>query len=268
MWRVVGSREWVMVTLLLGAVALACRPTPREHPVPTGNAARPGPPSGRAPVVRPLDEKPLYSHKNEELIVRDFFRDRRNGFFLDVGCAWPITHSNTYYLEKHLDWSGVAVDALAEYGPAWRQKRPRSRFFSYLVSDHSDTIEPFYRSELPSVSSALKPRVAGRRDQGQEVPFQEIRVPTITLTRLLEQENVSRVDFLSLDIEGAELAALAGFDIARFRPELVCVEAKPTARDPLAAYFETHGYRRLERYLEHDQVNHYFAPKRTRASAD
>ncbi len=47
-----------------------------------------------------LSEKKLYSPFDEELIIRDFFRDRKGGFFLDVGCAWPIDANNTYYLER------------------------------------------------------------------------------------------------------------------------------------------------------------------------
>jgi len=49
-------------------------------------------------------------------------------------------------------------------------------------------------------------------------------VSTITLDDLLGREGVAHVDFLSLDIEGAEPAALAGFSIGRFQPALACVE--------------------------------------------
>ena len=62
-------------------------------------------------------EEKLYSQGNEELIVRDFFQDRRGGFFLDVGAAHFKRNSTTYYLDKHLGWSGIAIDALKEYAP-------------------------------------------------------------------------------------------------------------------------------------------------------
>ena len=42
-----------------------------------------------------LAEEKRYSLFDEELIIRDFFQDRRDGVFLDVGCAWPIGASNT-----------------------------------------------------------------------------------------------------------------------------------------------------------------------------
>jgi hypothetical protein len=65
-----------------------------------------------------------------------------------------------------------------------------------------------------------------------------------------------------MDIEGAELIALAGFDIERYRPDLACVEAKPMNREPLQEYFDAHGYSRLERYLKHDPFNYYYRPKK------
>lgn len=210
--------------------------------------------------TRPLDilgsESVRYSQGKEELIIRDFFQDQRDGFFVDVGCALPEHNSTTYYLERHLGWSGIAIDALAEYRPKWRQMRPRSRFFAYLVTDHSGTEDPFYRAKWTEVSS-IEP---GRVLAGKEMEMKEIRVPSITLNDLLDQNGVEKIDFLSMDIEKSEPAALRGFDIDRFKPRLVCVEMDESTRDQINAYFAEHDYRRLEEYDEHDTVNAYFAP--------
>ena len=202
-------------------------------------------------------ETKVYSQGNEELIIRDFFQDRRNGVFLDVGCAWPMKYNNTYYLEERLGWHGIGVDGLPDYAALWARYRQPSRFFNYIVTDHSDTIEIFYRSELLGISSA-RPRPG---PGGHEIKYQELQVPTITLTKLLDQAGVPRIDFLSMDIEGFEPLALAGFDIERFRPQLACVEAHIENRKKIVAYFAAHGYARIERYLAYDQVNYYFTPK-------
>jgi FkbM family methyltransferase len=224
--------------------------------------ARPGKPGASPPAHRNIlaTEKKLYSQSDEELIIRDFFQDRRGGFFLDVGCARPITNSNTYYLEKHLGWSGIGVDGLPEYAKKWRNLRPRSRFFNYLVTDRVADALPFYRSSLPGIS-APQPL---RAPSGQLVPTEEIQVPGITLDRLLDDNGVTRIDFLSMDIEGFEPPALAGFDIRRFHPELACIEVKAPTRAAILAYFRKNGYRQIERYLERDQVNYYFTPAATR----
>ena len=201
----------------------------------------------------------LYSNHNVELIARDFFQDRRGGFYLDVGCWHPIKDSNTYYLEEHLGWHGIGVDALPELAPKWKRHRRESRFLNYIVTDHAGTVEPFYRVELSDISQVEKP---ARGPGGDPVRSEEIMVPTITLTDLLERNGVTKIDFFSIDIEGHEPAALVGFDIDRFQPALVCIEAKPKNREFIVKYFTDHGYERLERYRKYDEVNYYFTPKR------
>jgi FkbM family methyltransferase len=242
---------------VLACLLAACTRDSDREPLPVGSPRAATVDQERLSPARILSGKPQYSQHNEELIIRHFFKDRRDGFFLDVGCASPIAHSNTYYLEHHLGWSGIGVDALAEYAPAWQIKRPRSKFLSYLVTDHAEAVEPFYRAPQRGTSSSLKDWKRPGRDPTK---VEKILVPTITLNRLLEQNGVKRIDFLSMDIEGAEPQALAGFDIERFRPELACVEAKPQNRAKILKYFAGHGYRRLHRYIQFDAVNYYFTP--------
>ena len=174
----------------------------------------------------------------------------RDGVFLDVGAAWPVHYSNTYYLESELGWSGIAVDAFAEHASRWRNRRPKSKFFNFIVTDHSGADESFYRSkEGKRIGiSTLTPE----EGLGPSTEFDEIQVPTITLTELLDQAGVSKIDLLSIDIEGHELTALAGFDIDRFKPELVCIEVHAQARAPVTEYFAAEGYERIERYDEYD----------------
>ncbi len=229
-------------------LALACSPdeAPRQDIVGTG--------------------KKLYSQFDEELIIRDFFEDRPDGVFLDIGSAHPRKFSTTYYLEKHLGWSGVAVDALASYAPAYERLRPRTRFFSYIVTDHEGTLEKFFVVHAaPGLSSTIEDRTF----RGTQLQQEEIRVPTITLDRLLDDAGVERIDFLSMDIEMGAPKALNGFDIRRFRPELVCIESgrrEDGSRDEeynrrLNAWFEDHGYVRIERHDAFDDVNWYFSPR-------
>lgn len=210
----------------------------------------------------PGPEKKLYSQFNEELIIRDFFQDRRNGFFLDVGSSKPIENSTTYYLEKHLGWSGIGVDALREHAPAYQKERPATKFFTFIITDHSGTIEEFYRVVgVTELSSTIKDREL----LGKKLQTETIRVPTITLDDLLEQNGVTEIDFMSMDIEGGAPKALAGFDIEKYRPELVCIEA-PGLEGFIEKYFAEHRYQRIDKYLKYDRVNWYYTPVSSDAS--
>lgn len=207
-----------------------------------------------------LCEKSRYSQGKEEVVIRDFFQDRRGGVFLDVGSADPIRGSTSYYLEEHLEWTGIAVDALAEYQARYSELRPATRFFAYIVTDQDGTKQEFYRvTKAPDASSTIK----DRKWRGHALETETLLVPTITLNTLLDREGVVQIDFLSMDIERGAPKALAGFDIRRFAPKLVCIEAGNSGlyRMALVKYFEDHGYRRIDRYLEHDPANWYYAPR-------
>lgn len=203
-----------------------------------------------------LGQQPLYSQHKEELIVRHFFRDRRDGVYLDVGAFHWKRWSTTYYLEKHLGWTGVAVDPLPEVEPGWRRNRPGAQFFRYIVSDQSGEIATLYGAG--GLSSTDAGHLADFGAPEVEPVLHE--VTTITLDDLLAQAGIERIDFLSMDIEGGEPAALAGFAIELFRPELVCIEATERIRDAIQSYFAAHGYQRIDAYLAWDEVNWYFAP--------
>ncbi|MBW2267699.1 MAG: FkbM family methyltransferase [Deltaproteobacteria bacterium] len=210
-----------------------------------------------------LAGEPLYSQNKEELIVRHFFGDRRDGVYLDVGAFHWRRWSTTYYLEEHLGWSGVAVDALPEVAEGWRRNRPGAQFFQYIVTDHSGSIETLYGAGgLSSIHEDHLESYAG-----EKIETQRFQVPTITLDELLELAGVEHIDFLSMDIEQAEPLALAGFDIERFRPALVCIEATESIRKEIAAYFARHGYERIDAYLEWDTVNWYYTPRDADGSA-
>ncbi len=201
-----------------------------------------------------------YSEGNEEIIIRHFFADRRDGFFLDVGAYHYKDKSNTYFLEKNLGWRGIAIDANSEFERGYLENRPNTRFFAFFVSDKSDERADFYIVRDPghlTKSTAVPYFVEGRETEKREVP-------TIKLDDLLAKLGISGIDFFNLDIELWEPHALAGFDIEKYRPRLVCVEAHVEVRPEILKYFAEHGYRRLDQYLLFDERNWYFAPAASR----
>jgi FkbM family methyltransferase len=195
-----------------------------------------------------------YSQFNEELIVRHFFGDERGGVFVDVGCSHWKKHSTTYFLEAHLGWSGVGIDALPKLAAGYERNRPHTRFLNYIVTDHSGGVETLY------VGGPVSSTAEGHVEQWvAENPREPIEVPAITLDDALDQAGIAHIDFLSMDIEGGEAKALAGFDIARFRPRLVGIEVTETNEAAVSGYFEQHGYTLLERYRPYDLLNRYYA---------
>ena len=197
-----------------------------------------------------------YSENAEEWIIRDFFNGKRGGFFVDIGANHYQRFSKTYYLESELGWSGIAVDPLREFAAGYEQHRPRTKFFPLFVSDQSDELARLYvisDNTLVASSNEEFTRLFGDPDRIESIP-------TVALSDLLDREGVASIDFLSMDIELNEPKALAGFDIQRHRPTLVCVEGLLPVRQVILDYFTRNGYVLLGKYLRADQENLYFTP--------
>lgn len=94
------------------------------------------------------------SQIEQDKFVEHILNGKRDGTFLDVGCHhWQVI-SNTCYLEKHLDWSGVGIDLEPFYQEGWLMNRPRSTFV------HADATNLNYDSlcdayELPQTIDYL-----------------------------------------------------------------------------------------------------------------
>lgn len=208
-----------------------------------------------APLARKYGNS-RFSENMEEWIIRDYFQDRRDGVFLDVGANHYRDMSNTYFLESVLGWSGVAVDALEEFAADYRAHRPRTKFVAMFASDVADSSVQFFVAEQNKLVSS-----ASREFTVKEgAPGVARTVPTTTLNAVLEQAGISRIDFMSMDIELAEPKALAGFDIGKYQPRLVCIEAHQEVRQQILDYFARHGYTVIGAYLRVDPRNLYFTP--------
>ena len=53
--------------------------------------------------------KQSYSCLGEDLIVNNFFKKKKNGFYVDVGSYHPFFWNNTYLLYKK-NWNGINID--------------------------------------------------------------------------------------------------------------------------------------------------------------
>jgi len=208
--------------------------------------------------LRRLEEKyggERSSLLGEEWIIRDFFQDRRDGVFVDVGANDYRWASNTYYLETTLGWSGLAIEPQTRFAADYARHRPRTTFIPAFVSSTSDRNVELYVPPDNLLASSSK-EFAAQADAAVDV----VTVRTATLDDILDSHRIERLDFLNMDIELAEPEALAGFSIDRFRPALVCIEGHLEVRQQILDYFARHGYVLIGDYLRADAHNLWFKP--------
>ena len=166
-------------------------------------------------------KKNSYAMDNEDTAILDYFKDKKNGFYVDIGCYHPIHRNNTYLLHMQ-NWSGINVDTSQFSIDLFDYMRPKDLNYHCAISDKNENIKLFYQKELSQLSTTEKSQ-AEKVFQGN---IKQKEINAFTLDEILSRGKYknSKIDFLDIDVEGADLKVLRGLSFEKFKPELVCVE--------------------------------------------
>ena len=191
---------------------------------------------------------------------------KRNGYFIDLACADGVNLSNTYVLEKHLGWKGLLIDANPKYRESIISNRS-STYLDYCVSDRDNEIIKF-RIDNGMLSGIVSDDFDNnKKTRGTELKNAEIiKLKTKTLTSILNECKAPElIDFMSLDIEGAELPAIKGLDFSKYLIMVICIE-RPNLE--LALLLDKLGYRQIkfinqDMFFVHEQFENNYGFKVT-----
>ncbi len=211
-------------------------------------------------VLRRLNERfILHSFALDRLDVklRPFLR-RDDAFFIEAGANDGIEQSNTLYLERYRGWRGLLVEPFPELAARCRANRPHSivEHAALVPFDHpSDTVVMRYCDLMSVVKGGMRSEAeelehVRRGSEIQRVETREVVCPARTLSSILDQHGIERVDLFSLDVEGYELNVLKGLDLARHRPRLMLIEAR--YREEIDAYLRARDYLPIAELSHHD----------------
>ena len=158
---------------------------------------------------------------NEDTAVLNYFKNKRNGFYVDVGCYHPIHRNNTYLLHKK-NWNGINIDTSEFSIDLFNFIRPKDLNYNCAISNKNEIIKLFYQKKLSQLSTT-------EIDQAKIVfqgDIKETEIQAFTLDEILNRDKYKnfKIDFLDIDVEGADLKVLEGLSFEIYKPELVCVE--------------------------------------------
>jgi FkbM family methyltransferase len=166
-------------------------------------------------------KKKSYAMNNEDTAILKYFKDKKNGFYVDVGCYHPIHRNNTHLLHMQ-NWSGVNIDTSQFSIDLFNFMRPKDLNYNCAISDKNKNIKLFYQKELSQLSTIEK----GQAESVFQGEIKEKEIEAFTLDEILSRDKYkdSKIDLLDIDVEGADLKVLRGLSFDKFKPELVCVE--------------------------------------------
>jgi Methyltransferase FkbM domain len=184
-----------------------------------------------------------FSQHGEDRFLAEYFSSKELGYYVDIGASHPFRISNTYSLYRK-GWNGIAVDPIPAFKLLYRVWRPRDKFLNLGIAPQGGLLN--YFELIPSVLSSFDANyVESLRAKGRAEILTKYDVAVITPNELFEV-NVggSRVDFMSIDVEGLDLRILQALDFSRFRPGLICVEFNSDEEgDNLINFFKSVDYK-------------------------
>lgn len=163
-----------------------------------------------------------YAQNFEDVMLWRALKHVGQGFYIDVGAAWPEMHSVTKAFYER-GWQGINIEPNTHLLQQCIAHRTRDINLGVALSDHHGSAEMFFvpGTGLSSLNTEV---IEGHIRSGWEVS--PCGVEVTTLAEVCTQYARDReIHFLKVDVEGLEERVLKGHDWARFKPWIVVVEA-------------------------------------------
>ncbi len=188
--------------------------------------------------------------QQDKFVNENFFKNRKKGVFVDIGAHNGMTYSNTLFFEKELDWQGICVEPLPERFVELQQNR-KCVCIQGCISDFDGfgqllmVSSPFVNTEMLSgLLHKYDPRHLERvhieieRFGGS---YQIIDVKCYLFNKIMQENNITHIDFLSIDTEGGEYEILCSIDFSKYKIDVIAVE--DNYKDPrFSSFLAQKGY--------------------------
>ena len=166
-------------------------------------------------------KKNYFSFSGVDVVIENIFRNKKKGFYVDVGCQHPIKNNNTYLLHKK-GWSGINIDLDQDNINLFNLSRSKDKNICIAASSSiSEKDLFFYHNKSPI--NTIDPKVS----KYQKAKVKEIKkIKTNTLNNIFDSLiiNENKIDLLSVDVEGHEMDVFYGLDFEKYSPDVIVVE--------------------------------------------
>ncbi len=204
-----------------------------------------------------------YAQNLEDFHLDLIFAGQREGTYVDVGGGHPVADNVSFWFYVK-GWRGLIVEPQAALAEAYRHIRPRDAVYQGLAGAKDASVAFHQVDGLHGLSSM--DRAAAERAQQFGAGFRTFDMPVRRLDALIAEAKLTSIDFLKIDVEGAEDQVLAGLDLSRLRPKVIVVEAvNPGNLDGTAGAWEAPILAANYRFALFDALNRFYVAEEAAA---
>lgn len=188
-----------------------------------------------------------WSQEGEDMVLRRIFEKKKIGFYVDIGAHHPKRFSNTYMFYRR-GWHGINIDAMPGSMRLFKKWRSRDINLEQDVAHKEGKLDYYIFNE--SALNGFSAELSEERDLARNNYFikEIVKIDVKPLSKIFNQHLQSEaIDFLSVDVEGLDLAVLQSNDWTKYRPRFVLAELLKSSlhnlyQDPVVLFMKEQGY--------------------------
>ena len=166
----------------------------------------------------------------DKFIFERYFPDTSiKGVFVECGAFDGLMECSCKFFEETMGWSGFNLEPAPSNFRALAANRPLAKNIQQGLSDRNGrlsfthVISPILGENFGNGSiHHTEAHLNNLKERGCE--FQVMQIEVVTWKEFVEREKILHVDLFVLDVEGHELAVIAGMHDCDVLPDVICIE--------------------------------------------
>jgi FkbM family methyltransferase len=149
-------------------------------------------------------------------VFGEVFNEMKNGFFIEIGSSNGVTFNNTFLLEAKYKWRGICIEAdpLSYEYLRWIR---RNICVNICIDKQKGSVD--------FIQQGLSSSILSLENKKDNLDGNIITIESETLDNILKKYNCPQViDYLSIDVEGAEERILGQFCFDKYIFNCVTIE--------------------------------------------
>ena len=166
-----------------------------------------------------IREKYIRGEVKHILFLKDYFKERKNGFYIDVGCYHPIRLSNTKFLYDK-GWWGINIDISKKSIDLFKIARKKDINLNIGIGDKDEVSEAYFKKDLFHANTLVYEH--SKKFLGKS--FKK-RIKVQTLNSVIDKyAQNKKIDLIDIDCEGKDLEVLYGLNLSKNEIDLISIE--------------------------------------------
>ena len=167
-----------------------------------------------------------FSQSGQDKCLKNyFFRNFRNGFFVEIGAYDGVIGSNCYFFEKNMNWKGIAIEPSPIYFGKLKNNR-NCKCYNKAISNITG-VKEFIEvqagcTQMGGLNSEEYKNTLKIFKKDSRTKINKIHVETSTFQEIVKENKF--IDYLSIDVEGEETRIIESINFNYFEIKVLSIE--------------------------------------------